>query len=66
MGIKSTRRLTRKEAEELYKDFRLNATKEQLERQINIELAHLNDYDLGNTLDRITTDISSNYLVDDE
>ncbi len=65
MSIKSTIILTREEAENMYKSFRLDEMREQIEKQFKHELIELNDEELGDKLDEITTDIFSNYLVDD-
>ena len=66
MGIRSTRTLTRKEAEWLYEDFKLEAIRKELEKEVKIELSLLDNEALGDALDEITTDIFSNYLVVDE
>ena len=66
MGIRSTRTLTRKEAECLYEHFKLEEIRKKIEREIKYELSLLDNEALGDVLDNITTDIFSNYLVVDE
>ena len=66
MGIKSTRTLTRKEAERLYENYKLEAIRKEIEKEIKYELLLLDNEALGDALDEITTDIFSNYLVVDE
>ena len=66
MGIRSTRTITREEAEWLYEDFKLEAIKKEIQKEIKEELSLLDNEALGDALDEITTDIFSNYLVVDE
>jgi len=66
MGIRSTRTLTRKEAECLYEHFKLEEIRKKIEREIKYELSLLDNEALGDVLDNITTDIFSNYLVVEE
>ena len=66
MGIRSTRTLTRKEAEWLYEDYKLEAIRKEIKNEIKNELSLLDNEALGDALDGITTDIFSNYLVVDE
>ncbi len=62
MGIRSTRTLTREDAEYLYVEFKLDSIRSGFEEEVKL----LNNTELGDTLDEITTDIFSNYLVVDE
>ena len=61
MSIKSTRTITRAEAEQMYVDFRLEPFREQLKSKAE----SLGDTELENTLDEITTDYFSNYIIRD-
>ena len=60
LGIRSTRYLTREDAEYLYKEFRI---KQEFDKKIKCELIYLDDKQLGDKLDELTDDEFSNYLV---
>ena len=65
MSIKSTKTLTRLEAENLYKHFRIEKINIETRIKLNTELICMDDEELGNKLDEISTDSFSNYLVED-
>lgn len=66
MSIKSTVTLTRKEAEDMFIEFRVNKMRKRLDRQIKRELEGYDDRQLGDALDVMTDDIFSNYQVCDD
>ena len=66
MSIKSTVTLSRKEAEDMFIEFRLNKVRKRLDRQIKRELEDYDNCQLGDALDVMTDDIYSNYQVCDD
>lgn len=66
MSIKSTKIITRAQAEEMYIEFELEPLLEGLKESLRAKVTKLSDSKLEDTLDKITTDIFSNYIIRDD
>jgi len=66
MSIKSTKIITREQAEKLYVSFKMERLEKHLRKNFEEELLNMNDERLGDTLDEITTCKFSNYLIQEE
>ena len=66
MSIKSTREITREQAEQMYVDFTLEPLLDGLKESLMAKVSEFSDNKLEDILDEITTDIFSNYLIRDD